>query len=61
MLGPHGFHAHLFKRVEYFLGFAPGWNAAGMQSFIMMAELQCRSIRRAAQLGHFIGRQGAGW
>ena len=61
MLGPHGFHAHLFKRVEYFLGFPPGWNAAGMQGFIMMAELQCRGICRAAQLGHFIGRQGAGW
>jgi hypothetical protein len=32
-----------------------------MKRFIMMAKLERGGIRRTAQLGHFIGRQGARW
>ena len=61
VLGPHGFHTHLFQRVEHFLGFAPRWDAAGMQRFIMMTKLERSGIRRTTELRHFIGRQSAGW
>ena len=61
MAGAHSFHTHLFQRVKHFLRFTPRRDAGGMERFIMMAKLECRGVRRTAQLGHFIGRQGARW